>query len=344
MMLNGVKMNFIGWRKVYPSRRRGTPIRKMASNDQNVDAAPEGPTDLPKRSWRAVLKRTVKEFQEDNLTDWAAALTYYGVMSLFPMLIALVAVLGLVGQESSIDTLLGSFREAGLGTVASNVEEPLHGVVEAKGGAGALLTVGLLGSLWAASGYLGAFMRAANQIYEVREGRPFWKLRPIQVGLTLLGVFFLSLVAIGLVVTGPFAEAVGNAVGLGSTAVTVWSIAKWPVMLLIVMTIVASLYYIAPNVRQPRFRWITPGGILAVVLWVLASVGFGFYVANFGSYNATYGTLGGVITFLVWMWISNLALLLGAEFDAELERERELLAGLPAEQELKLPPREPASS
>jgi membrane protein len=317
----------------------------MASNDRTVDAAaPDSPADLPGRSWRAILKRTVKEFQDDNLTDWAAALTYYGVMSLFPMLIALVAVLGLFGQQSSVTTLLDSFRQAGLETVASNIQKPLTGVVNSKGGAGALLGFGLAGALWSASGYLGAFMRAANQVYEVREGRPFWKLRPLQIGLTLLGVFLLSLVAIGLVVTGPFADAIGGALGLGNTALQVWSIAKWPVMLLIVMTVVASLYYIAPNVRQPRFRWVTPGGILAVLIWVIASVGFGFYVAHVGSYNATYGTLGGVISFLVWLWISNIALLLGAEFDSELERERELKAGLPAEHELKLPPRQAAST
>jgi membrane protein len=317
----------------------------MASNDSSGDAvAPDSPADLPRRSWKEILKRTVKEFQDDNLTDWAAALTYYGVMSLFPMLIALVAVLGIVGQESSVTTLLDSFRGAGLSSVASNIETPLKGVVDAKGGAGALLTVGLAGSLWAASGYLGAFMRAANQVYEVREGRPFWKLRPLQVGLTLLGVFLLSLVAIGLVVTGPIADAIGSAIGLGDTAVQVWSIAKWPVMLLIVMTVVASLYYIAPNVRQPRFRWVTPGGVLAVLIWVIASGAFGFYAAHFGSYNKTYGTLGGVISFLVWLWISNLALLLGAEFDAELERERELRSGLPAERELKLPPKQAADA
>jgi len=305
---------------------------------------PDGPSDLPGRSWWQILKRTVKEFQEDNLTDWAAALTYYGVMSLFPMLVALVAVLGLVGQSGSINTLLDSLREAGLTGVADNIETPLKGVVHAKGGAGALLGVGLLGSLWAASGYLGAFMRAANSIYQVREGRPFWKLRPLQVALTLLGVFLLSLVTIGLVVSGPLAEAIGNAIGFGGTAITIWGIAKWPVMLLIVMGVLAALYYIAPNVRQPRFRWVTPGGVLAVLLWALASVGFGLYVAHFDSYNKTYGTLGGVISFLVWLWISNLALLLGAEFDAELERERELKAGLPAENELRLPPKEAANA
>ncbi len=297
------------------------------------------PTDLPKRSWWRILKRTVKEFQDDNLTDWAAALTYYGLMSLFPMLVALVAVLGVFGQEDSIATLLDSFSEAGLSSVADAIKEPLLGVVNSKAGAGALLSFGLLAALWSASGYLGAFMRAANSIYEVEEGRPFWKLRPIQVGLTLLGVLLLSLVAIGLVITGPFAEAIGDAIGLGDTAVTVWSIAKWPVMLVIVMCIIAALYYVAPNVRQPKFRWVSPGGVLAVVLWVVASFGFAFYVSNFGSYNETYGTLGGIISFLVWMWISNLALLLGAEFDAELERERELKAGINAHDEIKLPPR-----
>jgi membrane protein len=299
-----------------------------------------GPTDLSSRSWRAVGKRTFKEFQEDNLTDWAAALTYYGVMSLFPMLVALVAVLGIFGQASSVNTLLDSFRQAGLSGVADNIQKPLDGVIQAKGGAGALLGFGLLLSLWSASGYLGAFMRAMNAIYEVEEGRPFWKLRPMQVGLTLVGVFVLSLVAIGLVVTGPLAQAIGGAIGLGDTAITVWDIAKWPVMLAIVMLVIDALYYIAPNVRQPRFRWITPGGVLAVLIWAVASVGFGFYVAHFGSYNKTYGTLGGVISFLVWMWISNLALLLGAEFNSEVERERELRAGLPAENELRLPPRE----
>jgi len=317
----------------------------MASSDKGRRGPePSDPTDLPVRSWWQILKRTVKEFQDDNLTDWAAALTYYGVMSLFPMLVALVAVLGVFGQGSSVTALLDSFREEGMSNVADNIEKPLMGVVNAKGGAGALLGLGLLASLWSASGYLGAFMRAANSIYEIEEGRPFWKLRPLQVGLTLSGVFLLSLVAIGLVVSGPLAEAIGDAVGLGDTAITVWGIAKWPVMLVIVMAVVASLYYVAPNVRQPRFRWITPGGILAVLLWVIASIGFAFYVANFGSYNKTYGTLGGIISFLVWMWISNLALLLGAEFDAELERERELKAGLPAEQELRLPPRQAAKA
>jgi membrane protein len=314
----------------------------MATNGGN--GGPDHPGQLEGRSWWAIVKRTANEFQDDNLTDWAAALTYYGVMSLFPMLVAIVALLGVFGQEHTVYSLINSFKDAGLSGVADNVRKPLLGVVGAKGGAGALLGFGLLASLWSASAYLGALVRASNAIYEVQEGRPFWKLRPLQVGLTLLGVFLMALVAIGLAISGPVAEAVGGAIGLSDTAVSVWGVAKWPVMLLIVMTIVATLYYVAPNVRHPRFRWLTPGGVLAVLLWAIASVGFGFYVAHFGSYNKTYGTLGGVISFLVWMWISNLALLLGAEFDAELERERELKAGLPAEHELRLPPKEAAKA
>ena len=321
VILNGMKRIFT---------RRGT--------------VPDSPTDLPKRSWKAILKRTVKEFQDDNLTDWAAALTYYGVMSLFPMLLVLVAFLGLVGQESTISTMTDSLRSAGLGDVAKNVEGPLNEIVRHKGGAGALVGFGLLGALWSASGWVGAFTRAMNSVYEVEEGRPFWKLRPIQVLITLVTVLLISFVLLAVVVSGPIAEAVGTAVGAGDTAVSAWGVAKWPVLVVVLMAMVAGLYYIAPNVRQPRLRWVTPGGVTAVLIWILASAGFGLYVSNFSSYGKTYGTLGSVITFLVWMWLSNLALLFGAELDSELERERELQKGLPAEDELRLRPRQPAAN
>jgi membrane protein len=313
----------------------------MSPGEQNP---PEEPTDLPARSWKEILKRTGKEFQDDNLTDWAAALTYYGVMSLFPMLLVLVALLGLVGQESTIATMTDSLRAAGLNDVAKNIEGPLNEIVRNKGGAGALVGFGLLVALWSASGYVGAFTRACNSVYEVKEGRPFWKLRPTQVGITLVGVLLISLTLVAVVVSGPIAEAVGSAVGVGDSAVTVWGIAKWPVILLVLMGMVAGLYFVAPNVRQPKFRWVSPGGIVAVVAWILASAGFGLYVSNFGSYGKTYGALGSVITLLVWMWISNLALLFGAELDAELERERELKLGLPAEDELRLRPRQAAEA
>jgi membrane protein len=211
--------------------------------------------------------------------------------------------------------------------------------VRNKGGAGALLSLSLAGALWSASGYIGAFMRASNAIYEVPEGRPFWKLRPLQVVVTLGIVLLLALVLVALVVTGPVAKAIGDQVGLGDTAVTIYQIAKWPIMAAIVLVILAVLYYIAPSARLPKIQWLSPGAIVALVIWIIASAAFGFYVANFGSYNKTYGTLGGAISLLVWMWITNLAVLFGQELNAEIERGRELTAGLPAERELQLPPR-----
>jgi membrane protein len=349
MMLMGRKRIFIAPGNVYPTAnagtRRFTMASKLSSNgttnvEEHVDRhGPDDPTDLKGHNWKGVLKRTIREFKDDNLTDWAAALTYYAILALFPALLVLVALLGIVGQQDTISSLLDSLRSAGLGSAADNIEQPLNDVVNQKGGAGALLGFGLIASVWSASGYIGAFMRASNAIYETEEGRPFWKLRPLQVAVTIVMVMLLAIVLIALVVTGPIAEAIGDAIGFGEAAVTVYSIAKWPILVAIVMFMFAVLYYVAPNVRQPRMRWVSPGGVVAVLLWIVASAGFGFYVANFGSYNATYGTLGGVITFLVWMWISNIAVLLGAEFDAELERERELKAGINAHDEIKLPPR-----
>ncbi|MFL5826494.1 MAG: YihY/virulence factor BrkB family protein, partial [Thermoleophilaceae bacterium] len=262
------------------------------------------------------------------------------VLSLFPALLCLVALLGVLGQyPQTVDSIMSIIGKVAPASTVQSIRGPIEGVVKSKGGAGALLGVGLLGSIWSASGYLGAFMRACNQIYDVPEGRPFWKLRPLQIVMTILMVVLLAIVFIGLVVTGSLAKAIGDQIGLGSTAVTVWNVAKWPVLLAIVMFMFAVLYYTAPNVKQPKFRWITPGGILAVLLWIAASALFALYVSRFGSYNKTYGTLGGVIVFLIWLWISNIAVLLGAEFDAELERERELQAGLPAEHGIQLPPR-----
>jgi membrane protein len=301
--------------------------------------------ELSARRSGAVLKRTLREFQRDNLTDWAAALTYYGVMSLFPMVLVLVALLGLVGQyPQTSDAVLRIIGKIGPSSAVDTFRQPIQGIVRSKGGAGALVGVGVLASLWSASGYVGAFIRACNTIYEVEEGRPFWKLRPLQVAVTLVLLVLITAAAIAIVLTGPVARAVGNEIGMGGAAVTVFNVVKWPLIVLVLLTIVGVLYYAAPNVRQPGVPWITPGGVLALVVWALASAGLAFYAAEFGSYQKTYGTLGGVILFLVWLWVSNLALLLGAELNAELERGRELDAGLPAEQGLQLPPRAAASS
>lgn len=275
--------------------------------------------------------------------DWAAALTYYAVLALFPGLVVLVAILGLAGQHpQTTDALLEIVRDIGPASAVDTFRGPIEGVVKSNGGAGALLSVGLLGAIWSASGYVGAFIRASNAIYEVEEGRPFWKRRPLQIAITVAMVLLLALVALAIVLTGPLARAVGGVIGLGSTAVTVWSIAKWPVIVVVVMGMFAVLYYVAPNVRQPKLRWVTPGGVVAVLAWLAASAGFALYVSNFGSYDKTYGSLGGVVVFLVWLWLSNLALLFGAELDAELERARELAAGLPAEESIQLPERTPA--
>ena len=309
------------------------------SQPRRFHRTPDGPTDLGGRSWFAVMKRTVKEFREDNLTDWAAALTYYAVLALFPAIIALVSIVGLAGK-SATDTLIKNVETVTSGPARNVLTNAFTGLSANRGTAGALFVLGIVLALWSASGYIGAFMRASNAIYEVPEGRPFWKLRPLQMLVTLVMMLLVALAVIGIVVSGPLAKGVGQTIGIGDTGVTVWNYAKWPVILVVVITCFSLLYYAAPNVKQPGFRWISPGAVLGVVLWLIASAGFAFYVANFSSYNKTYGSLGGVIAFLVWLWITNVAVLLGAELDAELERGRELAAGEPAERELQLEPRD----
>ncbi|GAB2806083.1 YihY/virulence factor BrkB family protein [Lentzea nigeriaca] len=286
----------------------------------------ERPTKLPKGAWWGVLKRTVKEFNDDNLTDWAAALTYYAVLSLFPGLIVLTSVLALLG-DTTTQELMKYVDQIAPGQAGDLVKSSIEELRKGQGAAGLLGIIGLLTAFWTASGYLGAFMRACNAVYDVEEGRPFWKTVPLRLLLTLGSVLVISLTLGALVLTGGVADAAGRLLGLGDTVVTVWDIVKWPVILLLVALAFAVLYWAAPNVRQPAFRWVTPGSLLAIVLWALATVGFAVYVANFASYNKTYGSLGGVIVFLVWLWISNIAVLLGAEFDAELERGRRLAQG-----------------
>ena len=305
-----------------------------------ADYAPTG-TDASTGRF-AILKRTVKEFQEDNLSDWAAALTYYGLLSLFPALIALVSILGLFGDpEKTTQTITDMVTQLGPQSAADTFAGPVESITSNRGAAGILFFVGLGLALWSASGYVGAFMRAANIVYETPEGRPFWKLRPLQLLVTLVMILLLAAVLLGLVLTGPVVSAVAGPLGIGSTAQTVFNIAKWPIMLIAVILMFAVLFHAAPNVKLPGFKWVTPGAILALVVWIVASVGFAFYVANFGSYDKTYGALGGVVILLMWMWLTNIALLLGMELNAERERSRELAAGMPrADREIQLEPRD----
>jgi membrane protein len=299
----------------------------------------ETPTDLGARSWWAVLKRTVREFKEDNLTDWAAALTYYGVLAIFPALIVLVSVLGLIG-DSATKPLIDNLDKVAPGPAKDIFTSAIKNLQGSKGAAGVFFVVGIAGALWSASGYVAAFMRASNSIYDIEEGRPIWKTLPTRVLLTLVLLVLLAITAIGVTLTGSLAKHAGSVIGLSDTAVSVWNIAKWPVLLLVVSFMFALLYWAAPNVKHPKFRWVSPGGVIAVIGWVIASAAFAFYVANFGSYNKTYGALAGPIIFLVWLWISNVLVLLGAEFNAELERGRAIEAGHPETEEPFLEPRD----
>jgi membrane protein len=294
-------------------------------------------------TWRYILKKTFREFSKDQCPDLAAALTYYAVLALFPGLLALVSLLSIVGQRRQGTNALISVITQVAPSVAGTVQAAVTGLTSsAAGGVG--FVVGLLAALWSASGYVGAFSRAMNRIYEIDEGRPFYKLRPMMLIVTLIAVVLAALVAFALAVSGSLADAVGAAIGAGRTAVTIWNIAKWPVMLAVVIALVAILYYATPNIRQPKFKWMSPGAAIAVAVWILASIGFGFYVANFAHYNKFYGSLAGVIVFLLWLWITNLALLFGAEIDSEVERGRQLQAGIAAEQSLQLPARDTKAS
>jgi membrane protein len=315
----------------------------MAQDDPTGPQLEDPPTrlsQLSRRSWIDLFKRTVKEFNDDNLTDWAAALTYYGVLSIFPGILVLLAVSGMLLTGTTQDAVIDNAQELFPKSVAGPVTDAVDELKQGSGSAGWLAIVGLLGALWTASGYVGAFIRAANSIYDVPEGRPIWKILPIRLGVTVVVGILISLAAMSIVFTGKVAEQVGGWIGLSKQAVQIWDIAKWPVLLLVILLILAVLYWASPNARQTGFRWVTPGGGLAVLIWLLASAGFAIYVSNFSSYNKTYGTLGGIIAFLVWLWISNIAILLGAEFDAELERSRAIQGGLPDGEEPYMPLRD----
>jgi membrane protein len=282
---------------------------------------------LGRDAWLAAARRSVGEFKTDFLSDRAAALTYYSILSIFPGLLVLVSLLGLLGK-SVTDKLVTSLTGAVPGSVQGIVRSAIHNLQGEHATAGAVAIVGLVMGLWSASGYVAAFMRASNAVYDVPEGRPIWKTVPTRLGITLVVLVLLVASALIVLMTGGVAQRVGNALGLGSAVVTTWEIAKWPVLLILVGLMLSILYWASPNSKH-GFRWVSPGGLLAVLVWLAASALFAVYVANFSHYNKVYGSLAGVIIFLIWMWISNIAILLGAEFNAELERERSLAAGVP---------------
>ncbi|TFD63567.1 YihY/virulence factor BrkB family protein [Cryobacterium ruanii] len=321
----------------------------MVDNGQNQELAdapapddarkPGSPTEVTKTSWKYIFKRTLSEFGTDQCTDIAASLTYYAVLSLFPALIALVSLLGVFGQgKQSADTLLTILASVAPGDALEVIRGPIE-QFSTSPSAGFALVAGIAVAIWSASGYVGAFSRAMNRIYEIDEGRTFLKLKPTQLLVTVIGIALLLVVVLILAISGPITDAIGAALGLGETVQVVWSIAKWPLLAATVVLLIAVLYYFTPNVRQPKFRWMSLGALVALIAIVIASLGFGFYVTTFSDYAKTYGSLAGIVIFLLWLWLTNLALLFGAEFDAELERGRQLQAGIAAEQNIQLPPR-----
>ncbi|MEU5092304.1 YihY/virulence factor BrkB family protein [Streptomyces sp. NPDC021356] len=300
--------------------------------------APDTPTELPKRAWAGVLKGALHEFKNDELTDRAAALTYYGVLSLFPALLVLVSLLGLTGK-SATGALLANIKKLAPGSARDIITRAVE-QLQSNAGVGSLMAVvGIVLAVWSASGYVAAFIRAANAVYDMPEGRPVWKILPVRLGVTVVLMVLTVVSALIVVFTGGPARQVGTTLGIGDTALTVWSIAKWPVLVVLVTVMIAILYWASPNAKVKGFRWITPGSFLGLVIWMIASAGFAFYVADFASYNKTYGTMAGVIVFLVWLWITNLAILLGLEFDAETVRQRAIAGGLPPDAEPYTQPR-----
>ena len=322
-----------GGRPVHP--RGGTDPRPRRPPQARLADRPHQAVDVVRGS-----ARRCGNSRTDQCTDLAAALTYYAVLSVFPALVVVVSLLGVFGQgKTTTDAILQIAGEVGPSSAVDVLRGPIEQLVQSPT-AGVTLVIGIVGALWSASAYIGAFGRAMNRIYEIEEGRPVWKLRPLQLILTLVGLVVGAAAAFLLAVTGPVARAIGDTIGVGSAAVTVWNVARWPALLILVVLVVAILYYATPNVEQPKFKWVSVGAAAAILVWVVASLGFGLYVANFSSYNKTYGTLAGVIVFLLWLWITNLALLFGAELDSELERGRQLQAGMSAAEDLQLPARD----
>ncbi|MFF0549640.1 YihY/virulence factor BrkB family protein [Streptomyces sp. NPDC004311] len=308
-------------------------------DEQVEERAPDRLSDLPRQSWTEVLRGTLREFKDDELVDRAAALTYYGVLALFPALLVLVSMLGIAG-EATTQRVLDNLRSLAPGPAREVITDAV-GQLQGNAAAGSLVAVvGLVVAVWSASGYIAAFIRTSNAVYDMPEGRPVWKVLPLRLALTVALMVLACASALIVVFTGGLAQRAGSVLGVGGTALTVWSVAKWPVLVLLVMAMIALLYWAAPNARGRGFRWVTPGSFLALLIWMAASAGFAFYVANFGSYNKTYGTLAGVIVFLVWLWITNLAILLGLEFDAELVRQRAIAGGLPEDREPYVRPRD----
>jgi membrane protein len=320
------------------------PARPGQGVHQNTEPLPTHLRQMRWSTWRGVFWRSAKGYLDDECGDLAAALTYNAILAVFPGAIVVMALVNLVANgNEAVTAVIGLFKDLGAGSIVADrhFTAMLDAILVPQSSAKVLLGFGLLGALWSSSNYVGVFTRASNRIYGVREGRPWWKLLPLQVGLSAIALVLMAAVAAGLVISGPLIDAVGNLLHAGRTARLLWSVGRWPVLVLILMLLLSLLFWIAPNVRQPRFRWLTLGGAIALLAWAIGSFGFGLYVANFSSYDKTYGSLGAIIVFLIWLYLSNSALMLGVEINAEVQRGRQLQAGHPYP-EPPLLPRQPA--
>lgn len=296
------------------------------------------------RTVRMVLVRSVGEFLRDRGPDLAGALTFYGVLSLFPAILVVVSLLGVLGQgERTVDAVMEMLSDVAPAAVLDPVRGPVQALVTTHA-AGFALVAGVVIALWTASRYVRALGRAMNVVFGVEEGRPLWKLVPAALMLTTLLVVLVVMGGLALVFTGPVAETVGGWIGLGDTALAVWSVAKWPGGLVSAVLALAILYRFAPNVSGRRFHWISLGALAALVVIGVATAGFGVFVSAFGTFNRTYGSLAGIIVFLFWLWLVNIGVLYGARLDAEVMRVRQLRAGLPAEEQLQVTPRDTAAT
>ncbi|MEV4615935.1 YihY/virulence factor BrkB family protein [Kitasatospora sp. NPDC049258] len=307
-----------------------------------MPAHPRSSARLPARVRWAALRRTARALLGDELFDRAAALTYYGVLALFPGLLLLTGLLGLAGQAAT-GQVLAALRSLAPGPAGEVLRENVGQVRGSTGAGGLFAILGALGALWSASGYVGAFIRSANAVHGIREARPLWRLTPVRLALTALLVLLLAAGAVIVVCTGPIAEQAGRALGVGDWGLRLWAVAKWPGLVLLVTLMVTVLYWAAPAVRSRGFRWISPGSVLAVALWLAASGGFALYAAYVGGYHRMYGALAGIVVFLVWLWLTNLAVLLGLGFDAELARARAARAAGPVQPVPPVPASPPGS-
>lgn len=306
----------------------------------NRSSKPDSPAEVEKRSWKFVVRRTLRAFGTDGCPDLAAGLTFYAILALVPAVMVSFSLISLLGRgEETARVVLDVVRALVPNAPAAPVRDVIAQIAEARL-SGVVLVFGIGLALWAVARYVAALGRGMNRIYRVEEGRPAWKLKLGQLLVALVVIVCIAAVATLITVSGDVAEALGNAFGLGDMTLLVWRIARWPLLAAVVIFVLAFLYYFAPNVKLARFRWMSLGAAVALTVLLLASLAFGLYVSNFADYDRLYGAFGGIIVFALWLWIANIAILVGAEFDVELERVRELQAGIPAETQVQVPLRD----